>query len=586
MSEPSPTLRDLLRWLLGITRPVHPPLLLSTLLRIINLSLDLALFATAASGMVRIIGGGDGFGRTTLTLVVLSLLKAAAFYGEQFTGHYVAFKALELLRGYVFGRLWPKAPAIISHSRSGDILTSLTRDVDRIEVVYAHTFAPVVSAYVVGSGASVVAGVWVGWEPIAVAVVCLAISLLIVPYLGTRAAMNSTRRVLARRRDLTHYVSDTIHGLDEVLGYARGPERLKEMDAVGAEVARCSTIPRDLTGIRRGMNIFLSLVAAGSIVALGWGTLAPTVIAGLAAATLRSFEGPRGIEDATGFLDHSLAAARRLWEISHAPQRVHDGPQEYRPDGAPRVRFSTVSYTYPGPWDDAVVPGAPVTGAAVEDITLDIPAGGHTILVGRSGSGKSTLVQLLQRYDDPTAGEVTIDDWPLGTFTLDSLRRSVVSVSQKNQLLQGTIAENLRLGVPEANEEQLWQALAAAGLTAEIRAMPEGLATGVGQSSTALSGGQVQRLCLARALLMQPRVLILDEFTANLNVDLEAQIRAGLREALPGATIIEVTHRLRATEEADLIAVLDRGRLLAAGTPQEISLEHIESLFRESLPTV
>lgn len=162
MSEASPSLRELLRWLLGITRPVHPPLLVSTLLRIINLSLDLALFATAASGVVRIVDGGAGLGRTIITLVVLSLLKAAAFYGEQFTGHYVAFKALELLRGYVFARLWPKAPAIVSHSRSGDILTSLTRDVDRIEVVYAHTFAPVVSAYIVGTGAIIVAGVWVG----------------------------------------------------------------------------------------------------------------------------------------------------------------------------------------------------------------------------------------------------------------------------------------------------------------------------------------------------------------------------------------------------------------------------------------
>lgn len=425
----------------------------------------------------------------------------------------------------------------------------------------------------------------------AVAAICLAISLLIVPYVGTRAAMNGTKRVLARRRGLTHQVSDTIHGLDEVLGYGRGPERLAQMDAVGVEVARLSTTPRDLTGIRRGANIILSLVAAGSVVALGWGVLAPTVIAGLAAAAFRAFEGPRGIEDATGFLDHSLAAARRLWEISHAPEQVHDGPQEYVATDAPQVRFDAVSYTYPGPWDAApdtpdVAAGAAATaGAAVENVTLDIPAGGHTILVGRSGSGKSTLVQLLQRYDDPTSGQVTIDDRPVGVFTLDSLRRSVVSVSQKNQLLQGTIAENLRLGTPEASEEQLWQALETAGLAAEIREMPDGLATSVGKSSTALSGGQVQRLCLARALLMEPRVLILDEFTANLNVDLEAKIRQALREALPGATIIEVTHRLRATENADLIAVLDRGRLIAAGTPGEVSQERIEGLFRESVPT-
>ena len=220
MSEAnSPTLREVLAWLLGITKPVHSPLLVSTALRVISLSLDLALFATAAGGVIRVNNGGDGLSKLVTTLVVLSLAKALAFYGEQFTGHFVAFKALELLRGHVFATMWPKAPYIVSHSRSGDLLTSLTRDVDRIEVVYAHTFAPVVSAYIVGAGAVVMAGFWAGWGVVWIAAICLAVSLLVVPYLGTRTAMARTRDTLADRRNLTHHVSDTIHGLDECLGF-------------------------------------------------------------------------------------------------------------------------------------------------------------------------------------------------------------------------------------------------------------------------------------------------------------------------------------------------------------------------------
>jgi len=381
--------------------------------------------------------------------------------------------------------------------------------------------------------------------------------------------MARTRDTLAERRNLTHHVSDTIHGLDEVLGYGRGAQRLEEMDELGATVAKRAVAPRDLMAIRRGANVTLSVVAAMSIVVLGWEELTAPALAALAAATLRVFEGPRGIEDATGYLDHSLAAARRLWEICHTPQKVSDGSEVLVLDKGPEVRFGAVSYAYPtgeeAPGSSEV---APVK--ALEDVSFTVGAGTHTVIVGRSGSGKSTLVQLLQRYDDPTVGEVTIDSRSIDDFTLDSLRRSVVSVSQKNQLLQGSIAENLRLGTPSANDADLWRALDIAGLADEIRSMPEGLDTHVGRSSVALSGGQVQRLCLARALLMDPKVLILDEFTANLNVELEAQIRSALRSALPAVTIIDVTHRLHGAELADTVVVLDRGRLIASGPPNQL----------------
>ncbi|WP_054952268.1 amino acid ABC transporter ATP-binding/permease protein [Flaviflexus massiliensis] len=588
-TQGAPSVPQLLRWLLPITRPVHPPLLASTAFRIINLSLDLALFATAAAGTMRLMGGGGGLTRLILALVVLSLLKAGAFYCEQFTGHYVAFKALELLRGHVFAQLWPKAPAIVTHSRSGDILTSLTRDVDRIEVVYAHTFAPVVSAYIVGIGAILVGGLTVGWGTISIAALCLLLSLFVVPYLGTRKAGRMSKEALAARRDLTHHVTDTLFGIDEVLGYGKAEQRREEMDDRGERVAELSAGPRDLRGVRRGLNVFLSLIATASIVVLGIETVSPVALAAVAVATLRVFEGPRGIEDAAGYLDQSLAALRRLWEMSHAPELVTDGPLEYADTAAPAVEFQSVTYAYPGPWQtghdnraatelDNAPRSEPIL--AVEDVSLHVPAGSHAILVGRSGSGKSTLVQLLQRYDDPSSGRVMIGGEPVSSFTLNSLRRAVVSVSQKNQLLQATIAHNLHLGTPNATEAEVWQALETAGLADEVRGMPEGLETSVGQRALTLSGGQVQRLCLARALLMDPRVLILDEFTSNLNLDLEVEIRERLRHALPNSTIIEVTHRLRATENADVVAVFDRGHLIASGSPKDITETSIADMFR------
>lgn len=570
-----PALGTLLRWLLGITRPVHKPLFFSAACRILNLTLDLALFGTAAGGVVAIITGAGHTATIISALIALSLIKAGMFYLEQFSGHYVAFKALELLRVHVFSSMWPKAPAIVSHSRSGDVLTSLTRDVDRIEVVYAHTFAPVVSAYVVGIGAVLAAGLTIGWAITGVAAGCLAFSLLIVPYVGVGPSMKSTRQMLARRRDLAHHVTDSVYGLDEVLGYGLEEQRLSETDAQGKLVGDSSQPPRDWAGFRRGANVAASLIASFSIVWFGRNTLSPIAIAALAAMALRVFEGPRGIEDATGYLDHSLAAARRLWHISHIPARVSDGPDTFAPDHAPAITFTNVSYAYPSR------DGSPNKNA-LTNVSINIPAGGHAILVGRSGSGKSTLVQLLQRYDDPGSGSITVGGQSTNCYTLNSLRRNIVSVSQKNQLLETSLAENLRLGAPDATDEELWAALRLAGLADEIEAMPDRLATHAGRNGSALSGGQAQRLCLARTLLMKPSVLVLDEFTANLDIAREEQIRKALASWEHKPTIIEVTHRLRATADADLIAVMDHGQVIATGTPAEITEETIESLFQNS----
>lgn len=563
----------LVRWLLGITRPVHKPLLASACFRIVALSLDIALFATAAGVSVHLATGGSDGARWFAILVVLALAKATFFYLEQFSGHYVAFKALELLRTYVFARLWPKAPAVVSHARSGDLLTSLTRDVDRIEVVYAHTFAPVVAAHVVTPAAVIVAGLVVGWQPVAVAAVCAALSLFVVPYLGVRRSMRATRRTLALRRELTQSVTDTVFGIEEVVGYGREAARLDDVDTWGDRIAASARVPRDFSALRRGANVALMLGAAISIVASGASgssPLSPVVLAALAAGALRVFEAPRGIEDATGYLDHSLAAARRLREIATMPERVVDGPDDLVGDHAPALTFTDVTYAYPDA--SGVVPiGAP---DVVSQVSFDVPAGGHVMLVGRSGSGKSTLVQLLLRYDDPASGQITLDDVPVSRFRLDALRRNVVVVSQKNQMLDATLAENLRLGVPDASDDDLWQALETAGFADEVRAMPDGLATPVGRNGSALSGGQVQRACLARALVMHPRVLVLDEFTANLDAALEARIREALEQRRGEITIVEVTHRLEATHTADRVVVLDRGRVVADDPGEVFAATH------------
>lgn len=575
----APGLRTVLRWLLSLTRPVHGPLALSTLCRAAGQVADIGLFAVATYGMVAAVSSGGGAGFLWL-VALLALLKAGLRYLEQFTGHYVAFRALELLRTRVFASLWPKAPGIMARSRSGDMVASLTRDIDRIEVVYAHTVAPVVCAYVLTPAAMLVGGAVLGWSAMALPVVATALALAVIPYAGTRRAIDATTAQLAARADLAAHVTDSLYGLEDVLVFGRTADRMEETAALGAKVASSGSLPAWVAGLRRGANILAAGMSAAWIIAAGLSdpTISLPLAAAGAVAALRVWEGPQALEDAASSLDASLAAARRIYTLAHAPQPCPDGSGILMPERGLSVEFDDVRYTYPEREREVL-----------RGVSLRIPAGSHTVLAGRSGSGKSTLVHLVERYDDPTSGTVRIGGIPTTDLKVASLHSCVVGVSQKSQIVAGTIADNLRLGVPSATEVELWRALAVAGLEGDVRAMPEGLATRVGGGTShgrptgyALSGGQVQRLCLARAVLMRPAVLILDEFAAALNRELEAGIRANLRAALPDATIIEVSHRLDAVHEADTVAVLSSGRLVLTGPPADVTEARVRAAVRES----
>ena len=551
----TPSTYGLIRWLTSITRPVHPPLLVSSVLRCVNLGLELVLFGLAGL-LVASFASGHPVGGLLLWIVMVAL----AHYAEQFTGHYVAFKALELLRGHAFASLWPKAPAVVLRNRSGDLLPTLTRDVDRIEVVYAHTFAPLVSAFVVPIAALATVGSLIGWDLVTIPAVCIALALLAVPFVGLRRSLHSTAEGLRLRGQLTAHATDSVYGIDEVLSYGHQRSRIEELDTLGSQVRDAAMPPLVFKGLRRGANLALTLISATSIVWTGIsGHTDPLVVAALAAASLRLFEGPRGVQDAVGYLDHSLSAARRLWGLCHAPKAVSDGPQELHLEAPPSIEWRDVDYHYPG-----AMPG----NLALSGISVTANAGRWTVFVGASGSGKSTAAQLLLRYDELAGGDILINGISVCDYTLDSLRRTIVLVPQRGQVLDATIAENLRLGAPDATDEDLWHALAVAELADEVRAMPQELATRTGRDGRELSGGQLQRLCLARALLVKPRVLVLDEFTANLNIDLEARIRANLEHALPGLTVIEITHRLEHLDSADRVFEFDRGKVTSRTVPR------------------
>ncbi|MFD0867253.1 ABC transporter transmembrane domain-containing protein, partial [Tessaracoccus lubricantis] len=234
------------RWLLGVTRPVLAPLAASTVFRLVDLLAGLALFGVGVAAVVRFAGDdAPSLWALASTMIGLSLLKAVSRYLEQFLGHLVAFRALELLRREMFARLWPQAPAVMSRSRSGDLLERATKDVDRLEVFFAHTFAPAVTAVLAPAVAVTVIGATVSWPLAGIAAAGLATTLVAVPMFEARLARRAADYTGTLRGRLTHSVTDSVQGLVEVTGYGLQQQRLAdagtieaELEQVGARAAR------------------------------------------------------------------------------------------------------------------------------------------------------------------------------------------------------------------------------------------------------------------------------------------------------------------------------------------------------------
>ena len=222
------------------------------------------------------------------------------------------------------------------------------------------------------------------------------------------------------------------------------------------------------------------------------------------------------------------------------------------------IEFRNLSFTY-------------TTGPEVlHDLTLEIPAGSSLAITGPTGSGKSTLVSLIPRLQDAAPGMVLIDGRPIREYPLETLRRAIGFVPQETFLFSETIRENIAFGVDEASDEQIVQAATTAHIATEIEEFPRGFKTIVGERGMTLSGGQKQRTAIARALLRDPRILILDDALASVDTNTEDQILSGLREAMQGRTTILIAHRVSTARSADRIAVLVDGRIAEIGTHDEL----------------
>ncbi|MCL6431860.1 MAG: ABC transporter ATP-binding protein/permease [Anaerolineae bacterium] len=263
-----------------------------------------------------------------------------------------------------------------------------------------------------------------------------------------------------------------------------------------------------------------------------------------------------------GLATRASASAQRVFEILDAPLEISDAPHARPlPPIKGRVAFENVSFAY-------------FSGQKVLDGVSFVAEPGQVVaLLGATGSGKTTIINLIPRFYDATEGRVTIDGYDVRDVTLESLRRQIGIVLQESMLFGGTIRENIAFGVPDASLDDIIAVAKAAHAHDFIMSFPQGYDTPVGERGVTLSGGQRQRIAIARALLLDPRILILDDSTSSVDVETEYQIQQALRTLMKGRTSFVIAQRLSTVRHADLILVLDRGRLVARGTHEELIRE-------------
>jgi ABC-type multidrug transport system fused ATPase/permease subunit len=260
-----------------------------------------------------------------------------------------------------------------------------------------------------------------------------------------------------------------------------------------------------------------------------------------------------------GQSQRATASGERIFEVMDEPEEISEAPDATEmPPGDGQVRYEHVTFEY--------APGRPV----LHDIDLELEPGKTVALIGHTGSGKTTLASLVPRFYDVTEGRLTIDGADVRDVKLQSLRREIGIVSQDPFLFSATVRENIAFGRPDATDQDIARAARLAQAHEFIERLPNGYETVIGERGITLSGGQRQRLAIARALVMEPRILILDDATASVDATTEAKIRLGLREAMKGRTTIIIAHRLSTISLADELVVLDAGRIAGRGTDEEL----------------
>ena len=493
-----------------------------------------------------------------IALAVVAPLSGALHWFESWLAHDMAFRLLAEMRIDAFRKLDALAPAYLVRRRTGDLMALATHDIELVEYFFAHTVAPAFVAILVPA-AVVAALAWAnGWLALALLPFLLAVGLS--PFLLRKRVDRLGSEAREAAGELGAFAVDSVQGLGEIVAFQQETSRGEKLDQLSQRhISLRLPFFSELTMQHAILEVLTGMGGLAVVVTGAWlssrGAIDPGLLPLLTILAMAAFLPVSEIAQIGRQLADTLGATRRVYALANEPIPVRDGPGVAVRKGAASLGLEGVSFTYPGQ-----------TRRALSNISVQIPAGKTVALVGTSGAGKTTTAQLLMRFWDPDAGRITLNGADLKDYKLDDLRRLIALVAQDTYLFNDSLRANILIARPEAIEAELQAAIHHASLSELVAALPEGLDSPVGERGTSLSGGQRQRVAIARAFLKDAPILILDEATSHLDAVNEQAVRRALDLLQADRTTIVIAHRLSTVRDADLIVVLDEGRIAETGT--------------------
>ncbi len=486
--------------------------------------------------------------------------------GRYFTVSWLGERITADLRNAVYGHVLKQSPAFFETTQSGEVLSRLTNDTTLVQTVVGSSFSMGLRNLVMGAGAL---GMLVWTNPILMLQVVAVLVAVIFPsvYLGRRVRRLS-RASQDRVADSSAMASEVLNAISVVQSYtAEGRETRRFIDSTARALGTA-------LGRIRARAVLVGFIILASSAVLLWGLYMGT----LAVRAGTSTAGQLGetvfyvillasafavLGEVYGDMLRAAGATERLMELLRTESNLTLAAQPIEapwPQGGSSLQLESVRFHYPSRPDTW----------ALDQLSGQIQSGQTVAVVGPSGAGKTTLFDLLMRFHDPQSGRIVLDGVPIDQMDLQALRQRMAIVPQEPVIFSGTVLENIHYGRPEATPAEVEAAADAAYALGFIRELPQGFDTDLGDRGVRLSGGQRQRIAIARAILKNPPLLLLDEATSALDAQSEQMVQAALEKAMVGRTTLVIAHRLATVQRADVIWVLERGRLIEQGSHAEL----------------
>lgn len=552
--------------LIGLVKPLLPLMSLAILLGVLGYLCAIFLTILTGYGMlyglseilrqnVDVIEGGffmsRSFGTIASILIVLAILRGVLHYGEQYCNHFIAFKLLAIIRHKVFASLRRLCPAKLEGRDKGNLISIITSDIELLEVFYAHTISPIAIAILT----SLIMVLFIGAQYAPAGILALLGYIVVGAVIPVRNGKKGAEEGMQFRNsfgELNSFILDSLRGLDETIQYDKGEERMKQIDDRSRELGLMQKKLNCHEAVQGSLtNMAILLFSFGMLFFMLWkyergivsfDSMLITVI-----AMMGSFGPVTALSNLSNNLNQTLASGERVLSLLEEEPQIEEVAEKEQTIFA-GAKAEHVDFAYE---EEQIL----------EDYSIELPKGKVVGIHGASGSGKSTLLKLLMRFWDADQGDIRISGKDIREINTKDLRDMESYVTQETYLFHDSIANNIAVGRPGASREEIIEAAKKASIHKFIMTLPNGYDTEVGELGDTLSGGEKQRIGIARAFLHDAPFMLLDEPTSNLDSLNEGIILKSLHESRGDKTVVLVSHRKSTMNVTDVIYEMENGRI-------------------------